>query len=410
MKIAINITREPLAGITNTNLSLLDHLHGSDISFTGIELNAFRKFKSPIVYRHLSPAWFNHHIISICDFQLNKIVKRSKTLPDFKKQFRPIINNVRDILRNEKPDVVLLNGTYYIPWIISVAAHEEGIPIVLWYAGVLTKEVAYMTPHFQKIFRSLERSIIASANRIIFPSKVCKDAVCSEVACPETVKKGVVIPNPIAPLFTRSPIIEQSVQNRIAFIGRYSPVKNGDGFFDLHKKLLKNGWKHAATMVTEFGKQKPKKLPATMEALPSMSAEELKTFYATQGLIISPSHFETFGNVPIEAVCIGIPVLVNSTMGCSEVLIDAGLENMVVDFNDSEEVMRRTRQLCGQHILPRQVNNIRKTVDTKYVAQKILAVLKKASSSTMSFTKQKSTSKNSKKRGCKTCVVSNTLI
>lgn len=377
MKIAINITREPLAGITNTNLSLLNHLHGSDISFTGIELNSFRRFKSPIVYRHLSPEWFNHHIISICDFQLNKLVKRSDTLSDLKKQFRPVITTVREILRNEKPDVVLLNGTYYIPWIISIAAREENIPVVLWYAGVLTKEVEHMTPHFRKIFRSMERSIIASADRIIFPSKVCKNAVCSTVACPETVRKGVVIPNPIAPMFTRSPIIEQSVQNRIAFVGRYSPVKNGDEFFNLHKKLLKQGWKHTAVMVSEFGKKKPKKLPPALEVLPSMSAEELKTFYATQGLIISPSHFETFGNVPIEAACIGIPVLVNTTMGCSEVLINSGLERMVVDFTDTQEVLSRIKELCGQHILPRQINNIRKTVDTRYIAQKIVAVLKK---------------------------------
>ncbi len=378
---AINITREPLAGITNTNLSLLDHLHGSDISFTGIELNAFRTFKSAIVYRHLSSKWFSHHIISICDFQLNKIVKRSKTLLDFKKQLRPIINNVRTILRNEKPDIVLLNGTYYIPWIISVAAREENIPIVLWYAGVLTKEVEHMTPHFQKIFRSMEQSIITHADRIIFPSKVCKTTVCTEVGCPETVRKGVVIPNPIAPLFTRSPLIEQSVQNKIAFVGRYSPVKNGDEFFSLHKKLLKSGWKHKATMVSDFGKRKPRKIPATMEILPSMSAHELKTFYSTQGLIVSPSRFETFGNVPIEAACIGIPVLVNETMGCSEVLIDAGLERMVVNFNDTQEVLLRIRELCGQHILPRQINNIRKTVDTRYVAQKIVAVLKKRPSS-----------------------------
>lgn len=375
MKVAMNITREPLAGITSTTLSLLDCLHGSNTSFTGIELNAFRTFKAPIVYRHLSPDWFSHHILSICDFNINKIIKKSRTLQDVERHFKPIIDTIRVIIRKENPDLFLIQGTYYIPWLIATAAKKEGIPVVLWYAGVLTKEVEHMTPHFRDIFKQMERSIIRKAHKIIFPSELCRNVVYTDVCRAKAVEEGDVIPNPIAPIFTRTTKIELPVQNRIAFVGRYTPIKNVQEFCDIHKRLLKSGWPHTATLVSDVPKQVRAHLPKTLKVVPSMTLEELMTFYSTQGLIISPSHFETFGNVPVEAVCIGIPALVSSRMGCSEVLKASGLERMVTDFTDTELASKRVRELCGQHVLPRQINNLKKRVDTKYVANEILSVL-----------------------------------
>jgi len=376
MKVALNITREPSAGITSTNLSLLDSLHESDTSFTGIELNAFRTYKSPVIYRHLSPKWFSHHIVSIGDFPLNKIVKKSRSLADVEKHFSPIIKIVGEILRKEKPDVLLINGTYYIPWILSIAARKEKIPVVLWYAGVLTKEVENMTPSFQKIFQEMEKSIIRRSSRIIFPSKICQEVVYGEVLHSASVKKGIIVPNPISPVFTRTSQIEQSVERRIAFVGRYTPIKNIDEFCLIHKNLLKKGWKHEATIVSDIGKKELKKIPKTIRVIPSISSLDIKTFYSTQGLIISPSHFETFGNVPIEAVCLGIPVLVSKNMGCSDVLIASGLEKMIINFDNTEAVLERVMELCGQHVLPRQINNLKKRVDVRYVAHKIVTVIK----------------------------------
>lgn len=376
MKVAINITREPSAGITTTNLSLLDSLHQSDTSFVGIELNALRTFKSPVVYRHLSPDWFSHSIVTLCDYPIHKIVKRSSDLKEVQKRFQPIIDLIREILRKEKPDVLVVNGTYYMPWLLTVAAEKEKIPIVLWYAGVLTREVEHMTPKFRRIFNEMEKSIVKRAVRIVFPSKICQEMVCEQVTCPTAVKCGTVIPNPISPIYTRAKISEQSVERRIAFVGRYTPIKNIAEFCAIHKELLKQGWKHEATIVSDISKKELKKIPSTIKVVPSMSAEELKIFYSTQGLVISPSHFETFGNVPIECACLGIPVLVNRMMGCSDVLIDAGLEKMVIDFCDRSTVIKRIIELCGQHILPRQLNNLRKRVDTKYVANKILSAIR----------------------------------
>lgn len=106
-----------------------------------------------------------------------------------------------------------------------------------------------------------------------------------------------------------------------------------------------------------------------------MTTEGLKKFYLSQGLIVCPSLFEIFGNVPMEAACLGIPVLVSDTMGCAEVLKKVGLANMVISFDDIGKVTDRAQELCGQSILPRQLNALKRILDNNFVSEEIRAIL-----------------------------------
>ena len=168
--------------------------------------------------------------------------------------------------------------------------------------------------------------------------------------------------------------MEYSLERRIAAVGRYSKVKNFDSFFALHKELLRRKWRHSAYFVTNPD-ARIKKLPRTIEVLPPMTPDGLKKFYISQGLIICPSTFETFGNVPMEAACLGVPVLVSDKMGCAEILKKVGLENMVISFDDIGKVADRVQQLCGQSILPRQLNALKRILDNHLISEEINAVL-----------------------------------
>lgn len=376
MKVAINITREPLGGITSVNLNLLNYLHGSNVSFLGVELNAFRKFRSPVAYRHLSPNWFNHQIISICDFSINEVMKNANCLRDVEKKFKPIIEIVRDILRKEKPDIFLINGTYYVPRILSIAARKEGIPIVLWYAGVLAKETAHFGQKQRDIFLEMEKNIIKNSSTIIFPSQICKDTILNEVINSKKVREGHVIPNPISPIFTKEKKKNKALVNKIAFIGRNAPIKNIEAFISLHLILKQRGWKHEAVIVNGKGHEAIKNIPNDIKIIPMMHSEEMKFFYQKQGLVISPSHFETFGNVPVETVCTGTPVLVNKNMGCSEVFYQAGLGEMIVDFDNLELIANKTINFCGMKIESSKIKNLKDLVGCENISKKIVKILK----------------------------------
>lgn len=374
MKVAINISRESLGGITTSNLNLIKHLYRDNHEVIGIELNARRQMKGSFLYRQFDPSLFDHNIINIHELNLLDMVRKSKNINNVKKQFSEIIVLIQDILGHTKPDVVLISGTFYIPWLISIAAKKLKIPTVLWYSGVLTKETETYKEHEKRIFKQMEIQVIKNSNKIIYPSETCLEAVKKNVM-PKIKKDFYIIPNPVSEYFSDSPIVNFPVTQSIAAVGRYATVKNFSKFFDIHRLLLKQKWKHECTFVTGTERRKIKKLPKTISVLPPTNTKGIRNFYTSQGLIVCPSTFETFGNVPMEAVCTGIPVLVNDTMGCSEILKKVGLENMVISFEDNEKVAERIKELCGQSILPKQLNNVRKILNPDLIHSKITSIL-----------------------------------
>ena len=370
MKIATNVTREYIGGITRSNISFLDFYHGNGSGVVGIELNVRRYMRGPVVFQHLSSEWFDHNIINIHDIPIFESIYSSKSIKDLEIKYRPIIKIVKKLLMQSKPDVVFLNGTYYIPWLISIAAYELNIPIVLRYAGVYSKETENSKPKAKKFFNAIEKSFQKRVDYFIFPSRLCKDMVENEILN-KPIEKSFIIPNPFN--IPEKYQVSKNVERRIAAVGRWDKIKNFPEFFKIHKLLLKEKWRHEAFFVTND--QIIKQIPKTMNRLAPMTHSELLKFYSSQGLIICPSTFETFGNVPMEAVCMGIPVLVSENMGCAEILKTAGLENMVISFEDSNKVTERVKQLCGQQILPRQINNLRKILDPQVINAEIMSVL-----------------------------------
>ena len=385
MKIATNVTRDYLGGITVSNVNFLDFIHGTGKGVVGIELNARRYMKGPVAFRHFSPEWFDHNIINIHDLPFIDTLYRSKNIKDLERRYRPIITIIKDVLKKSKPDVVFLNGTYYIPWLISIAAHELHIPIVLRYAGVYSKETEEAKPKIRKFCSEIERSFQKRVDYFIFPSRLCKDVVEKEVSKKEITNYSIV-PNSVQVSKFRA--VSKTVDRRILAVGRWDGIKNFQSFFKLHTLLKKEKWTHEASFITG-GAKKIKGMPKTINRLASMTHDELMSFYTSQGLIISPSRFETFGNVPVEAACLGVPVLVSENMGCAEIFKTAGLENMVISFSDLSAVAKRVKKLCGQRILPRQMNNLRKYVDPVIVNTEIAAILREVAENATALNKRR---------------------
>ncbi|HLD70933.1 MAG TPA: glycosyltransferase [Negativicutes bacterium] len=373
MKVAINLTREKVGGITSSNINLINYLYKSNYEFIGLELASRMHMEGPALFRSFAPEIFNHHIISTHHLPLDKILRRAGSLAEFKKAYREPIKILRKILQENRPDVVLISGTYYLPWLISIAAKKEKIPVVLWYSGVLSKESEHRSAKIRTMFLWVEKAIINNASKVVFPSELCKKTV-EEIVTKRRVKKGYVIPNPMASIFTDPSVVDDSSDRKIAAVGRYSRIKNFDKFFELHAELQKRNWRHTASFVTNPDANL-ERMPKSIQVFPSMKSDELKNFYLSQGLVVCPSIFETFGNVPMEAACLGIPVLVSDQMGCAEILKKVGLANMVISFDDMAKVADRVEQLCDQSILPTQLNALKKILDTNVVSEQIKKIL-----------------------------------
>jgi glycosyltransferase involved in cell wall biosynthesis len=370
MKIATNVSRGGFAGITVSNLALFDWLKDKEDTIVGIEIISDRRVLAPVIFREYEPSFFSHHIINAIDIIPHHSWEKVSNL---RKKWDVIIEATKDILKQEAPDIVLINGTYNVPWIIAQAAKELGIPIVLRYAGVLQKEVGHKSFFVKKRLLAHEKWIASTADAVIFPSAYCQKIVENEIV-KGPIKKGYILPNPVKK-FTVHVRRQKKVRYTIAAVGRWSYIKNFQAYIALHNELLKEKWPHRAILVTSkvdesFG------FPETMEQKKSMSYQEILKFYKSVDLVVVPSHFETFCNVAAEAVVSGTTVLVSKNVGFSDVLIKAGLKRMVIDsFDDPVKVADAVKKLAKTKLSQKEIKKVTSLLDPQDIHQKILSVL-----------------------------------
>jgi hypothetical protein len=371
MRIATNVNRDAFGGITISNLALFDWLKDKEDTIIGIEVVTKRNFLSPIIFHRYSPLFFIHHIINAIDIIPKYPWERVVHLY---RKWQPLIDAAKNILREESPDILLINGTYSTPWILTLAAKELGVPIVLRYAGVLKKETSQKSFFARKRLLKYERMIALQAKMIIFPSKICSDIVEKEILG-HRIKSKIIIANPVKQYVLKNK--NKDGIYKMAIIGRWTPIKNFPAFFALHHELLKNKWPHRAIIVTS---DKKANIPETIEKRYSMSYDDLLNFYHLVDLVIVPSHFETFSNVAAEAVMNGTSVLVSKNVGFAEILIKAGLKRMVVEtFDDPVKVARIVKKISQTKLSKKEISKVAALVNPDNIHENILRQLKKVS-------------------------------
>lgn len=371
MKIFTNVTREYQGGITSANNSLLSFLTASRQRIVGLEFDTVRCRKGPIFIPELDRRFFEHYYMTMHDLPLENIIRSARNLRDMRTYFSPVIFEIKKVIKSTKPDIVLLNGTSYFPWLISIAAYECGMPIVLRYHGITARETVHLPLGPRRLFLRMEQSYRYRVKAFIFPSTLCKKVVERDVYG-KKIPDASIIYNPVSVVSVNR---EKKPGRNIAVVSRDSWIKNLDAFLKLHALLNKQDWKHSAFLVSEL--KSYTKLPKTISLIAPLGQNALFRFYAKQDLILLPSHFETFGNVPMEALCVGVPVLVHTQTGCAEILGAIGLEDMIVDFSDLKAVAVRVKQVCGKSISARHMRDLRQILYPKTINGKIFSVLKK---------------------------------
>ncbi|MFA5946830.1 MAG: glycosyltransferase [Patescibacteria group bacterium] len=293
---------------------------------------------------------------------------------NIRKKWDVLIETTKNILRKEAPDIVLINGTYSAPWILAQAAQELGIPMVLRYAGVLQKEVGNKGYFVRRRLLTYEQSIVSAANAIIFPSTLCRKVVEHEIVH-RSVKKGIVIPNPVSHVGTVHQKHSRKARFTMAAIGRWSAIKNFQAFLALHDALQEEQWPHRAIMVTSFWDERFG-ISETIERKDPMNQEDLQTFYQSLDLLVVPSHFETFCNVAAEALVHGCSVLVSENIGIADVLRKAGLDRMVIkSFADPAVVVAAVKRLSKTKLSTKEHKLIVKLLDPQEIHEGIVRVL-----------------------------------
>jgi glycosyltransferase involved in cell wall biosynthesis len=284
----------------------------------------------------------------------NSIYRKSKTLDELKDHFEPLIEELGKVVHES--DVVLLGGTYFVPWCLLQAARRHQKPTVLCYAGILSMEITHLPDEIQMPLKLMEKDFYDPKLFYIFPSELTKRTV--EGIFGRTLPHSEVIFNGVPSEFLAIDGPEKR-ETTIAFVGRNTHVKNPEFLLALKKSLERLHRPYNLAMVTGIdpGNRLIRDLrKAGVAVLEPLDTAELARFYRSISLVVSPSRFETFGNVPLECISCGTPALISPNMGVGEVFRHFGLGSYVADFSDPDKITQRIEPIIsGEERIPQSL-------------------------------------------------------
>jgi len=123
----------------------------------------------------------------------------------------------------------------------------------------------------------------------------------------------------------------------IAFLGRIVMEKGLDVFADAIHAFAPRGLKHRVLVIGE-GPARPwfeQQLPDAIFT-GELTGNELARAFASSDVFLNPSMTETFGNVTLEAMALGLPVIAADASGTTN-LVRNGVTGTLVDGSEPEE-------------------------------------------------------------------------
>ena len=347
MKIVTNIrVFPPIGGIYQTISSFVSYLHSSkqrNVSVVGVDIAQKGEGENRETKKKITSIFSS--ISSFCNFPpILEAMDQSSSLEDVQHLYKEVIEKYRQILVQEKPDIILLNGTYAMPWCLFLASRNLGIPIVLHYHGIVSKEAAHGDEKSRFLFGEMEKSFDTGNILYIFPSQLAKGVVEKEVYG-HAIQTAYVLPNSIPAHFFD--VKNSGNKQNLGMVGRWSKDKNSSFAHLIGKYNMQQENNFSINVITDLAKESSvyKRIARVVTFHDPMSNKNLANFYGEMGVFLSPSHFETYGNVAQEALASNTPTLINPNMGVSETFKKLGLHDWIIDFDSVDHVYDRAKEI-----------------------------------------------------------------
>lgn len=306
--------------------------------------------------------------------KIREVLTEAKSLKNIEHEYQHIIKLYIDIIHQEKPDLIILNGTYFIPWCLYLAARKFNIPIILHYHGILTKETINWESHANSLMKQLEQTFDNSRLFYIFPSRIAKQVVEREVFG-HRINKSAILPNPIP--FHFFEVTVRGVRKNVGIIGRWTEIKNIKFIERLARYNQKIGSPLKLHIVTNLSDNKKaiSRLSKLARLYKPMDSYKLGQFYGRMGIVICPSFFETYGNVPQEALATGTPALISPNMGVAETYRQLGLEDWIIDFNSVSNTYHKILEVANQDVAARVRQVMKQRLSPDRIGREFLRIL-----------------------------------
>ncbi len=305
---------------------------------------------------------------------------------------------LKQVLIEFQPDIVHIHSLYYLSpsvlfllknykTIITVNGPEEYFKkLILWLLpykyfknnNFNTQDINYIGKlhYYYHIYiqRPLYMIGLKNVDLFISVSKYFKKQIDNEVKPIITLYNGIKLLN-------QNPL---SFQNNIYYVGRLEIYKGIDVLIKAMPSVLDKIPQVKLYIIGE-GDYKDElismvaslMLKSKIQFLGKISHGELERYYANSDIVIIPSVWpEAFGNVGIEAMSVGRPVIASRVGGIPEWL-DDGKTGFLIEPGNSEQIAEKVIQLLSNKKLLEQMSrNARKKAE-KFSIEKHVDKLEK---------------------------------
>lgn len=313
---------------------------------------------------------------------------KSRKKVDAEYVLKDVISLYENILKKEKPDIVLLNGFHSIVWCLFKAAKNLSIPVVMQHAGISKFEFDNYAKYYSKrgleAMKEMEVDASLNSNVNIFLNETSKNIFLENVVkTPD--ESNVIISLPLIINIEKQKIKREIKKDDIVKIGlvaRWDIIKNHNAYMLLAEKAAeyKLPWKfYAVTKIpqTKIKINFKKKYKKYIEIIPPMLKDELNDFYREMDIMILPSHFETASFVVIEASLVGTSTVISEGVGHSGIFKKFGADEFIVDFSNTEKALKEVQKLIKKSYPNKLMDEFKKIHNPKKVIQEYLEVFNK---------------------------------
>ena len=228
----------------------------------------------------------------------------------------PNILHVKEELLNFKPDIIHVATPFNIGLCGLHYAKKLNIPVVGSYHTDFDKyldyyDLQFLTPVLWKYMRWFHRTL----SKIFVPSTVTKDHLQKYGFTNLSIWPRGVDCNFFKPSIEKENFREKhNIKEKyvLLYVGRLAPEKDIMMLPEIASNLPSNIQKNVHWLIVGDGPLKEdlqKIAPSNMSMVGFLGGEQLVEAYANSDILVFPSATETFGNVVLESLACGTPVI-----------------------------------------------------------------------------------------------------
>ena len=284
----------------------------------------------------------------------------SNRIGNFKKRFCKL----RNIWKQEQPNVIVsfIGKNNFMAILTAWGLH---LPVVVSVRGEPMEE------YYNKVLRFLAKYLFQKADGIILQTEDSKAFFPDK-----TVKKAVVLPNPLNPEFMKE-LTHGEKEKKIVMVGRLDSNKNqklvidaflpiADKYADYKLEIWGDGEDFESLKAYVASKNMEEKI-----LLPGATREVRKKLEKASLYILS-SNTEGMPNSLMEAMALGVPCIsTDCPCGGPKTLIQNGVNGILTPVKDVEAMTKAIDQVLGDpalaECLGKQALEIRNTLSPEHV-------------------------------------------